>query len=296
MLDVLIYVGAALIVIPCIYTYTASVIQMRVPRLQNKRICLLIAHPDDEAMFFAPTVLALTKPETGNHVKVLCLSSGDAAGLGETRKKELVKSALALGVRHEDDVWVVDRPDFPDSMTTTWEASKISALLSEAFAPANLRGSPAKDRPTAAIDVLITFDSTGVSSHPNHISLYHGARTFLADLMRGKSGWACPVDLYVLTSVSILRKYLSILDIFATLLTWTFAAGFSGAKKGAKEAQTPRPEALLFVNQLVGGGALGAAWGAMTEAHQSQMVWFRWLWILFSRYMVINDLRRETAK
>lgn len=46
------------------------------PRIYNKRICLLIAHPDDEAMFFAPTVLALTKPEYGNHLKILCLSTG----------------------------------------------------------------------------------------------------------------------------------------------------------------------------------------------------------------------------
>lgn len=46
------------------------------PRLQNKRICLLIAHPDDEAMFFAPAVLALTKPELGNHLKILCFSTG----------------------------------------------------------------------------------------------------------------------------------------------------------------------------------------------------------------------------
>ena len=46
------------------------------PQLRGKRICLLIAHPDDEAMFFAPTVLALTKAELGNHVKILCLSSG----------------------------------------------------------------------------------------------------------------------------------------------------------------------------------------------------------------------------
>jgi len=45
--------------------------------LRNKRICLLIAHPDDEAMFFAPTVLALTEPALGNHVKILCLSSGE---------------------------------------------------------------------------------------------------------------------------------------------------------------------------------------------------------------------------
>jgi len=44
--------------------------------LRNKRILLLIAHPDDEAMFFAPTLLALTQPQLGNHVKILCLSSG----------------------------------------------------------------------------------------------------------------------------------------------------------------------------------------------------------------------------
>lgn len=46
------------------------------PRLSNKRICLLIAHPDDEAMFFAPTVLALTNPDLGNHLKILCFSTG----------------------------------------------------------------------------------------------------------------------------------------------------------------------------------------------------------------------------
>ena len=78
--------------------------------LRNKRICLLIAHPDDEAMFFAPTLLALTRPEAGNHVKILCLSTGDAEGLGETRKKELVKSAMMLGVHDEDDVLVLDNP------------------------------------------------------------------------------------------------------------------------------------------------------------------------------------------
>ena len=46
------------------------------PHLQNKRIGLLIAHPDDEAMFFAPTVLGLTKPSLENHLQILCLSSG----------------------------------------------------------------------------------------------------------------------------------------------------------------------------------------------------------------------------
>lgn len=55
---------------------SSSLLGGRFPTLHNKRICLLIAHPDDEAMFFAPTLLALTKPELGNHVKILCLSTG----------------------------------------------------------------------------------------------------------------------------------------------------------------------------------------------------------------------------
>lgn len=62
--------------LPLAYTHAAAALTERLPRLHNKRICLLIAHPDDEAMFFAPAVLALTRPETGNHVKILCLSSG----------------------------------------------------------------------------------------------------------------------------------------------------------------------------------------------------------------------------
>jgi N-acetylglucosaminylphosphatidylinositol deacetylase len=103
-------VSALLIVLPLLYLYMVSVAQVQFPTLRNKRICLLIAHPDDEAMFFAPTVLALTRPETGNHVKILCLSTGNAAGLGETRKKELVKSGMMLGLRQEDDVFVIDSP------------------------------------------------------------------------------------------------------------------------------------------------------------------------------------------
>ena len=102
--------AAAMLVIPSLYAYIAAVAPAQLPALKNKRICLLIAHPDDEAMFFAPTVLALTRPETGNHVKILCLSTGNADGLGETRKKELIKSGKQLGLRDEDDVFVIDSP------------------------------------------------------------------------------------------------------------------------------------------------------------------------------------------
>ena len=67
------------ILITTAWLYTAQMTRSSLPSLHNKRICLLIAHPDDEAMFFAPTVIALTAPEAYNHVKILCLSSGLSA-------------------------------------------------------------------------------------------------------------------------------------------------------------------------------------------------------------------------
>ncbi|CRK25911.1 N-acetylglucosaminyl-phosphatidylinositol de-N-acetylase like protein [Verticillium longisporum] len=288
--------------LPLFYMYAATTLQAGLPRLTNKRICLLIAHPDDEAMFFAPTVLALTRPETGNHVKILCLSSGDADGLGETRKKELVKSGMALGLRQEDDVFVVESPDFQDSMTLTWDAHKIASLLCSAFAPqlahapassASPTSASASAAATASIDVLVTFDAAGVSSHPNHISLHAGARAFLAQLLRARPGRPAPVALYTLTSVPLLRKYAAVADALPTLLGWYLAGGRSEGEQ-QKEDQNqdlPHPKTLLFFNQLTGDGGLPTAWKAMTTAHRSQMVWFRYAWIVLSRYMVINDLQ-----
>ncbi|KAE8444941.1 hypothetical protein EG329_014068 [Mollisiaceae sp. DMI_Dod_QoI] len=273
-----------LVVVAC-WLYTVHVARAKFPKLRNKRICLLIAHPDDEAMFFAPTILALTEPSLGNHVKILCLSSGDADGLGETRKKELVKSGMALGLRKEDDVFVVESPDFQDSMTTTWDKTKIATLLCSGLAP-NL-SKPMKnkslDAPTATIDVLITFDKSGISSHPNHISLYHGARHFIASLIHNRPGWASPVDLYTLTTVPLVRKYSGFLDSMTSLVV--MAVG--------KKKMGDHPNPLIF---LSGPQEYSTAWKAMTTAHISQMKWFRYGWISLSRYMLVNDLRLEDVK
>ena len=69
--------------------------------LHNKRIILLIAHPDDESMFFSPTLQALTNPSLQNHLKILCLSTGDADGLGATRRLELGKGRGDARVEEE---------------------------------------------------------------------------------------------------------------------------------------------------------------------------------------------------
>jgi hypothetical protein len=71
------------------------------------KLLLLTAHPDDECMFFAPTLLSLTSSDA--EVYSLCLSSGNADGLGDVRKNELEGSLDVLGVK-EGRRWIVDHP------------------------------------------------------------------------------------------------------------------------------------------------------------------------------------------
>lgn len=178
-------------------------------------------------------------------------------------------------------------------MTTPWDLQKISSLLSSAFAPYLLRPtSPSSVNPTASIDVLITFDAQGISSHPNHISLHHGAKRFLTALTAGRPGFSSPVDLYTLTTVNVLRKYTTFLDMFATM----FSAMLAGAEARKTNAKG-NPVMLVAMSSLFGGReSAGTARQAMTDAHKSQMVWFRWGWITMSRYMVINTLNLEKSE
>ncbi|KAL8736034.1 MAG: hypothetical protein Q9166_000596 [cf. Caloplaca sp. 2 TL-2023] len=276
------------ILISTIWLFTANLSRSSHPQFTNKSIVLLIAHPDDEAMFFSPTLLALTSPNYGNHVKILCLSNGNADGLGEIRKKELVSSGEILGLRSKDDVLVLDSPHFVDGMLTKWDVERVADVLRQAFSPQQAqKGHNGPDAPMATIDVLVTFDRSGVSSHPNHIALYHGARAWLKGLMRGKQGWRCPVELHTLTSISIARKYVSFFDAPMTMLLGSLGEVKDSRRqdKGAGRRQA------LFVSDM-----RQWRWGqkAMTRAHKSQMRWFRWGWITFGRYMVVNDLKRET--
>lgn len=222
--------------------------------------------------------------------------TGDADGLGDIRKEELKKSALQLGVRDPADVFVVDDPArFPDSMSASWAEDDVTSLLASAFSPdlaATLNGTTKKNpkkAPTATIDVLLTFDRHGVSNHPNHRSLYHGAVHFIQTLMKDKEGFASPVMLYTLTSLPMIRKYAGVLDAPVTMVQGALSNIFSsfGSKKNGSAVG---PKRLLFVSSIQ---EWMTAQSAMVKGHKSQMVWFRWGWITIGRYMTVNDLKRE---
>ena len=46
---------------------------------EKRNALLCIAHPDDEVMFFAPTLMSLIKESGENNVFILCLSTGNSS-------------------------------------------------------------------------------------------------------------------------------------------------------------------------------------------------------------------------
>lgn len=211
---------------------------------RKSRTLLVIAHPDDEAMFFAPTLLGLARLR--HQVFLLCFSAGNYYNQGEIRKKELLQSCDVLGIP-PTNVMIIDSRDFPDDPDVQWDTQHVASVL--------LQHIEAND-----INLVVTFDAGGVSGHRNHVALHVAVRTLH---LEGKLPQGCMV--LILQSVNVLRKYISLLDLPFTLLH----AGD-----------------VLF---MLTSKEVTQAKRAMS-CHRSQLLWFRRLHVIFSRYLRINSL------
>jgi len=230
---------------------------------------LVTAHPDDEAMFFAPTIQALAA--AGTTLSALCLSTGNAEGRGMQRAEELFASYNVLGLP-ASRVKYLDDPRLQDSMDTVWPNEYISSLVGEQIDSLSRTAHP--------IDALITFDRQGISSHPNHIAAYHGTRHLA--LSRH-------LPLYVLPTLEVWEKYNSV--PFAVWETITYAGHPPTAPSGKKlptaagAAYKPASEIHILATPAQYLNAVQAMF-----KHQTQLVWFRYLYLVFSRYMFSNRL------
>ena len=163
-------------------------IRTAIEAAQGKRALLVTAHPDDESMFFMPTILELRA--RGWRVGLLCLSNGDYDGMGRRREKELFAFAALLDLRR-DDVVIARSAALRDG----WERWDVDAVAEQ------VRGALRAER--GAYDLLLTFDGRGVSGHPNHCSIYDAVAR-MAAAADGRSG--CPA--YALESMALPRKFL----------------------------------------------------------------------------------------
>ena len=108
--------SVALFVSSVLNLYVLAHVQGRHGALANwRRVLLVISHPDDESMFFGPTIQALRRAGARTHI--LCLSNGDADGLGAVREKELEIARKFLGV---DSSEVVNDSKLKDGFKEAW--------------------------------------------------------------------------------------------------------------------------------------------------------------------------------
>lgn len=231
--------------------------------MNNKHYLLLIAHPDDESMFFIPTLFNLIKESTPGSVRILCLSNGNFDGLGKTREKEL--HAASAIISDKVQVSIENCIDIQDGPNECWNPKIIASILDKYIRKHCLQDV-----------VLITFDKYGVSGHKNHIDTHFAAMEYYQ--MRENKEIR---ELWTLYSVqNVLKKYIPIVPILELIFIWVFSLFKTNSKM--RNINTGTRQYMMLNPMLV--------WKAM-KAHTSQFVWYRRLFVIFSRYSYVNDIK-----
>ena len=127
-------------------------------------VLLIIAHPDDEIMFWTPTISYLLSKKI--NFKILCLSNGNFLGLGEKREVEFDNVSRELNL--PDNV-ILNIPELQDNITMKWDEKKVAEVIDD-FLKRN-----------TDVKTILTFDKNGVTKHPNHISCFEGLIYYLKE-------------------------------------------------------------------------------------------------------------------
>ena len=178
---------------------------------------------------------------------ILCLSAGNADGLGEVRAKELDAAGNYLGVA---SVNLVDDAALRDGFEEKWPVEAVAAQVDAAAR-------------RVGAETVVTFDAGGISGHPNHTATYRGVLYWMLsedyrETLRGvRQVWS-------LVTTNTARKFVGVYDAFASFFL--------------------DPDAMLAAsNPLVLMRAMAM--------HASQFVWYRRLFVVFSRYSYTNTLK-----
>ncbi|KAJ6613854.1 putative deacetylase LmbE-like domain-containing protein [Mycena sp. CBHHK59/15] len=228
----------------------------------EERALLLIAHPDDETFFFSPTLTALSRTpmqQVGGlgEIFVVCLSTGNAKGVGDVRKEEFGRSLDIFGIPGERR-FILDHPYLQDNKTAAWDP----AVIANEIHPFVVE---------YGITTILTFDSHGITGHPNHQSTLAGAAYLVFNILPLSSPSTHP-RLFTLRSQPASTKHLGPLAIL-------------------RSQQRESPKGPVFIASLVD---YVMALRAMSK-HSSQLRLFSCLKGLFSRYLWVNEWVEVTA-
>jgi N-acetylglucosaminylphosphatidylinositol deacetylase len=132
---------------------------------------------------------------------------------------------------------------------------------------------------------ILTFDEKGISLHPNHMSIPHG----LIHLLSTQLSHPIP-KLYTLISLPPFAKFQGplapVLAKYDLVLqtVWHFVYAYLFGMP----SEVPTDERVSVPVFVSGAREYLTALKSMYE-HRSQLVWFRWLYVVASRYMWVNE-------
>lgn len=207
----------------------------------DSKVLIVISHPDDEIMFFTPTLIYLNESikRIRSEVFILCLSTGNYYNQGQIREQEFEhlfsKSFPLFRSRILNNSLLQDGPD------KEWSKEVIKQEIDK------IR------RLDFSFDLILTFDTYGISHHINHIQTSIGVQHWFS-----KYPHEDKVNLYLLRTIS-----------FNENLLWFLSE--------------PLQEDSVSVVSIS-----FKAFSLMTSFYKSQLTWYRCLYLIFSRYSFIN--------
>ena len=157
---------------------------------------LIIAHPDDESMFFVPAlrnILCLDGEQLTPKIQILCLSNGDYRDVsdGPIRTNELCKACSLLGIIEEKNcppvaaedevsaVVVLDDKRMKDGPNEVWNSDLIADTIVKHIQKITQQQQQQSISSKRRNVNIITFDQVGVSGHPNHVDVFRGIKHFV---------------------------------------------------------------------------------------------------------------------
>ena len=184
-----------------------------IPKDRKRKVCLVIAHPDDEVMFFSPFLQNLSKFEVEN-LNVICLTNELTVRADELKKclaQLLDLKSIECSVHIYDCYDSMTKSCREDYSTDEKLISKIKNLFKQNYN-------------------FYTFDEQGVSGHINHKDCFYFLFELLGQL-RSKSEIQNRHEsftvsrLYKLKSCNIFKKYFLPLpnkktEIYNTFSQW----------------------------------------------------------------------------
>ena len=262
---------------------------------------LVIAHPDDESMFFCPTIQNILQADPSHYSRfhIICLSNGDYNHLGHIREKELVKAAhIILGIPRQNIHVINDLKNMPDDPKVSWDSDIVADTVESFLNTICSKHKMTNIHMTASISnsldaikeslnvMLFTFDSGGVSGHSNHTDTWKGIEHLISrsKLMEQQNKHRkefngnythVHVRAYQLQTIYFpIRKYFPPLDGCIVWLQYLYFLFYENSNPSKKCFFS-----FAFRPFMV--------WNAM-KAHNSQFVWYRKLSVLWSRYTYVN--------